>query len=370
MRTFVLKLAGAATILSGLAACDGDAAAGLEALVSVSTEPAGSNCENGGSKIESGVDKNANSELEAAEVESTAYSCNGADGANGAPGGGGAGADGADGHSALVNVSPEDAATCPDGGQRVEQGVDLDDDGELDASEVTSSFHVCSGAAGVDGADAQNMLLSVTDEAAGANCANGGQRIASGADDDGDGVFAAGEVEHVEYVCAGADGATGLDSLVKVTTEAAGANCANGGIRVDLGVDDDGSAALDAGEVDNTRYLCDGGVGAAGIDSLVAVVDEPAGANCAAGGEKITYGLDTDRSGVLDVAEVTGTRYACDGADGVDGSNSLVVLTDESPGANCATGGQRIDSGVDDNGNGALAAGEIDATAYVCNGKE
>jgi hypothetical protein len=356
MSTFVFKLAGAAAILGGLAACDGDGAAGLEALLIVSDEPAGSNCESGGSKIESGTDKDGNKKLDTSEVESTVYSCNGTAGADGPPGAGGAGTDGADGHSALVDVSAEPVGmTCPNGGQRIE---------------VLSSSYVCSGSVGENGTDADNALLGVTDEAAGANCAEGGQKIASGTDDDGDGVLAEAEVEQVEYVCSGADGAGGLDALVKVASEPAGANCANGGIRVDLGVDDDDSALLDVAEIDATRYLCDGDAGQAGLNSLVSVVDEDAGANCAAGGEKISFGLDADRNDVLDASEVTGTRYACDGADGADGVGALVTLTKEMPGATCATGGQRIDSGMDDDADGALAPAEIDATTYVCNGNE
>ena len=47
---------------------------------------------------------------------------------------------------------------------------------------------------------------------------------------------------------------------------------------------------------------------------------------------------------------------------------SLVNITGEAPGANCPTGGQRVDYGVDDDGNGTLDPGEIDGTNYVCNG--
>ena len=66
-----------------------------------------------------------------------------------------------------------------------------------------------------------------------------------------------------------------------------------------------------------------------------------------------------------------------DGANGTDGTNgtngqdglvSLINVTAEAAGANCSTGGQRIDTGIDDNGNGSLDANEIDNTAYVCNG--
>lgn len=56
------------------------------------------------------------------------------------------------------------------------------------------------------------------------------------------------------------------------------------------------------------------------------------------------------------------------GEQGATGASSLVAVTAEPPGANCAAGGQRIDVGIDANANGALDASEIQKTAYVCNG--
>lgn len=373
MRTLVLSLTGLVAVLGAgafVTGCDGDGGApGKDALVSVSSEPAGKNCENGGSRIDSGVDQDGNKMLDDAEIQSTSYACNGANGADGeSVGGAPAGADGADGHGALVAVTATEVdEKCP-GGRRVDQGIDSNDDGKLDDDEVVSSFSVCGGVAGEDGATAVSMLLSVADEAAGANCATGGQKITAGPDKNGDGIFDANEIEQTEYVCNGADGAVGLNSLASVTTEAAGANCANGGLRIDLGLDDDASATLEAGEVDATRYVCDGAVGPAGVNSLVSVAPEAAGANCANGGQRITYGLDADRDDALDAGEVTATRFACNGAPGKNGVNALVKLTAEPAGMNCAAGGQRIDSGADDDANGVLAAGEIDATAFVCNG--
>ena len=62
-----------------------------------------------------------------------------------------------------------------------------------------------------------------------------------------------------------------------------------------------------------------------------------------------------------------------DGQDGADGSNgltSLIVSTIESNGVNCPEGGTRIDTGIDDNSDGALGSGEIDDTVFICNGTD
>ena len=58
------------------------------------------------------------------------------------------------------------------------------------------------------------------------------------------------------------------------------------------------------------------------------------------------------------------------GADGSDGLTSLIVSSIEPNGVNCPDGGTRIDTGIDDNEDGALGSGEIDDTVFVCNGAD
>ena len=56
------------------------------------------------------------------------------------------------------------------------------------------------------------------------------------------------------------------------------------------------------------------------------------------------------------------------GSQGDAGATSLIQLTTEAPGDRCPAGGQRVDVGLDRDGNGVLAPGEIKQTAYICNG--
>ena len=58
---------------------------GLNALIKTTTEPAGMNCSNGGTKIETGLDANSNGVLEVGEVNvpQTKYVCNGVNGTSG-----------------------------------------------------------------------------------------------------------------------------------------------------------------------------------------------------------------------------------------------------------------------------------------------
>ena len=50
--------------------------------------------------------------------------------------------------------------------------------------------------------------------------------------------------------------------------------------------------------------------------------------------------------------------------------NALILTSSEPIGVNCATGGTKIEAGLDANGNGALDVSEVDGnlTEYVCNG--
>lgn len=57
----------------------------------------------------------------------------------------------------------------------------------------------------------------------------------------------------------------------------------------------------------------DGTNGAPGTSMLVRMVDEPAGTNCASGGQKLQLGTDVNANSELDDGEVQETRYVCNG---------------------------------------------------------
>ena len=67
----------------------------------------------------------------------------------------------------------------------------------------------------------------------------------------------------------GVDGANGLNALIKATTEVASANCANGGTKIETGLDANGNGILEAGEVNatQTKYVCNGATGAQGTSA-------------------------------------------------------------------------------------------------------
>ena len=65
-----------------------------------------------------------------------------------------------------------------------------------------------------------------------------------------------------------------------------------------------------------------GPAGNNGKNSLVKSTTEPAGSNCASGGVKLEYGLDENSNGVLDSTEINGsqTNYVCNGQ--LNGNNA------------------------------------------------
>lgn len=103
---------------------------GASALVRSTPEPAGSHCAHGGTKLEVGIDANGNGVLDASEVDAanTAYLCDGA------------------GTNSLVKTTPELAGThCAAGGTKIETGLDANDNGTLEPTEVNASAtsYVC-----------------------------------------------------------------------------------------------------------------------------------------------------------------------------------------------------------------------------------
>lgn len=299
--------------------------------------------------------------------------------------GGSDGRDGQDGVTTrITDIAPGEV--CTSGGIEVGLGVDADGDGALSDEEVTQTKVVCNGDDGADGADGAdgsdgsdgvdgqdgtdgtdgaNSLINLTTEPAGANCAAGGYRLDTGLDNgDGgevaaDGILGAGEVDATNYVCHGVDGFTVLTTL----TAAPPANCPNGGQRLDIGLDNGDNlgtprdGTLQAGEIDSTAYICNGADGQDGADGLN-------GADGADG----TNGTDG-----TDGTNGTNGSDGADGADGQDGQTTLIKQAMASA-ANCPDGGVTITSGLDNGDGGGVAnnavleAGEVDYTQHVCNG--
>jgi hypothetical protein len=161
--------------------------------------------------------------------------------------GGCGGGSGDDGENALVNVEQVGAGDeCADGGFRISSGVDSNGDGELGEDEVANETLICNGVDGVAGDVGQPGVAGQPGPS--------GQPGTTG--DEGE------TGEQGETGTAGED----AHDLLTVTTELPkhDDNCPHGGYRVDVGLDDgegDGKAddgVLHEDEIDDRAFICNG----------------------------------------------------------------------------------------------------------------
>ena len=205
-------------------------------LVRVDVEPPGSHCPAGGQAILVGYDANRNGVLDAEEVTSVSYVCNGENGTTGR--------NGEDGASALVTVTAEPPGVhCAAGGQRIDVGIDADRDGTLGATEIATTTYVCNGA----DAPAGVVLTRVLPLADGdATCPDGGEEVQAGLDASGDGVLEAAEIAVDVKLCA----------LVSATALPPGGACTYGGTHYDRGLDRNDDGVLQPAEITSSEDVC------------------------------------------------------------------------------------------------------------------
>ena len=231
------------------------------------------------------------------------------------------GADGTDGSSLHLVVAESDLPEC---------NGDLQ--GQIYFVSSDGAFQVCStmgwsvvdltGPAGTDGTDGQDGLPGANgaDGADGADGTNGtdgqdGSPGANGADgsDGQDGLNGTNGTD-------GQDGTDGLAALAVTTTLSAGSsnsNCPDGGVQIDVGVDDNDNGILDSIEIDQTTYICNGADGSDGADgsaspnTMLTSISSPSfSLGCTAGGRVMQQGLDngdgggTAQNGILESGEV------------------------------------------------------------------
>lgn len=126
----------------------------------------------------------------------------------------------------------------------------------------------------------------------------------------------------------GLQGPAGTKSLLDVQPLAAGAACANGGVIILSGIDENNNGKLDSAEVDQTQNVCNGSNGAAGLKSLLDIQPLPIGTACANGGVVIRSGIDKNNDDKLDSTEVDQIQNVCNGANGINGGehDKLIVM--------------------------------------------
>ena len=309
-----------------LAACGSDGSDGqngqngTSAAVNTTIEPAGENCANGGIKIEV---------LEDGVVQSgkTQFICNGAAGEQGGQGNpGDPGSAGQNGFNAAVRTTEIEAgAICANGGYKVETGLDKNQNGKLDDDEVQADLTktICNGTTGAAGTNGFNVAIRTTEITEGETCINGGYKIETGLDKNGNNKLDDGEVqaELTQTICNGLNGDAGLNGLNAIagtTYIPVYEGCTYGANKVSFGIDQNANDELEETEVAMSQYLCADacGEGYDYLDSAQKCVtsretEEPEGDNCQFGGTKVEYIVDANGDGEIQTSEVVDTKYVC-----------------------------------------------------------
>jgi hypothetical protein len=112
----------------------------------------------------------------------------------------------------------------------------------------------------------------------------------------------------------GAQGLPGIagTSTVGLSLGVGNANCPTGGSQFTTGTTV--TYACNGAKGDTGLQGLKGDTGSVGVGSLINMTAEPAGANCTTGGTKLETGRDVSGDAVLQPGEVTQTRYSCNGA--------------------------------------------------------
>lgn len=247
-------------------------------------------------------------------------------------------------HAARTRMAVEPRGEhCEHGGTALQTGLDLDDDGVLDDSEVTSTQYAC-----------VQVLTTQRPEPSGANCELGGQAVLTGADLDSSGALEEAEVTATEYVCA----TTSPGVLVRTRPVPPGDKCAQGGQVAHAGRDTDGDHILDDEEITSEVYGCTETDPV--LVRLSPVPPAPFG-GCRIEGTRVEAGSDVNRNGQLEDRELRASTSVC-----ISFNQAIKRLRPEPAGTICPTGGTAVDVGVDANGNGTLGDDEVTASTYVC----
>ncbi|MBZ4416058.1 hypothetical protein [Myxococcus sp. RHSTA-1-4] len=207
-------------------------------------------------------------------------------------------------HEPLTRITPEPAgANCAHGGSAVLTGLDLDDDGVLDDTEVRSTAYSCASAM-------PGVLVLTRYVPPGERCALGGHVSRAGLDVNGNGELEDGEVTREVYSCTEPEAVvTRMSALPSPPGP-----CHLEGTLVEAGLDLDRNGALDDPERRAMAIVCV-------APALVRVrqVAEPASVTCPSGGIRVEAGADDDGDTEFEYAEVGATMAVCNALRTYDG---------------------------------------------------
>lgn len=189
----------------------------------------------------------------------------------------------------------------------------------------------CTGDQGDRGIAGSNALVKISEEPAGEHCPFGGTKAEVGLDRNNNGSLDPSEISAsgTSYICNG----EGKNSLVKTVAELAGDNCPFGGTKLEVGLDANNNDVLDPEEVndDATSFVCNFGPSGALSPSTGVNITVKDGAVSTVVGQPISVrftmrddrGFPLDLDGVYSLNTAMAPRFAI-GTFTRDGSTGMV----------------------------------------------
>ena len=171
---------------------------------------------------------------------------------------------------------------------------------------ILGALVACDGSQGASGDAGANALAETSVEPPGENCPEGGIKVEVGVDANGNGTLDPSEVSAggTSYVCNG----SGKDSLVETSPEAAGDNCPFGGTKIETGLDANNNGTLDPDEIDAaaTSYVCNFGPnGTISPSTGINVVFKPNGVSTSTTNPiTVRFTMRDDRGFPLDISGI------------------------------------------------------------------
>jgi hypothetical protein len=106
-----------------------------------------------------------------------------------------------------------------------------------------------------EGDDGKKSMVNLIDEPPGINCLAGGNKMDVGLDLNDNAILENNEIQITKYIC---NGAVGLKSLLRVESEGPGVNCPSGGNKLFSGIDLNANNILDDSEIQDLSFICNG----------------------------------------------------------------------------------------------------------------
>ncbi len=108
---------------------------------------------------------------------------------------------------ARTTMLPAGDNECPNGGIRIDTGLDANNDGILEPAEVKNTAHLCNDQKATKDPYEHSSLAAIESEPTGTiHCPAGGLKVRSGTDANSNGILDPGEDTYTEYICNGKPG--------------------------------------------------------------------------------------------------------------------------------------------------------------------